>query len=186
MQLTTCLGCKNKCSPVLCMPCGQPCRPCHGTCCTAAGLQACLSAWQRQTVCVTSCAWLNATQHKPCIALVTGCKLGCSIVLCMPRHPHVCCWLVHCCALAGLPERLPQHGHTMPSPLAQQLTNACCTAVAAPAGLPAGERLAEAERARDDAVQKLDSHKRAAARSEREWELERQQLQVNTRATTAA
>jgi hypothetical protein len=46
----------------------------------------------------------------------------------------------------------------------------CC------AGLP--ERLAEAERARDDAVQKLDSHKRAAARSEREWELERQQLQV--------
>ncbi|KAF6264159.1 hypothetical protein COO60DRAFT_1698426 [Scenedesmus sp. NREL 46B-D3] len=39
------------------------------------------------------------------------------------------------------------------------------------------DRLAEAERARDDAVQKLDSHKRAAARSEREWELQRQQLQ---------
>jgi hypothetical protein len=45
-----------------------------------------------------------------------------------------------------------------------------------PAGL--SDRLAEAERARDDAAQKLDSHKRAAARSEREWELERQQLQV--------
>lgn len=40
------------------------------------------------------------------------------------------------------------------------------------------ERLAELERSRDEAVQKLDSQKRAATRAEREWELERQQMQV--------
>lgn len=40
------------------------------------------------------------------------------------------------------------------------------------------ERLEDAERARDEAVQKLDSTKRAATRAEREWELERQQMQV--------
>jgi hypothetical protein len=36
----------------------------------------------------------------------------------------------------------------------------------------------EAERARDIALQKLDSHKRAATRAEQQWQLERQQLQV--------
>eukprot|EP00878_Enallax_costatus_P038313 GHUV01043511.1.p1 GENE.GHUV01043511.1~~GHUV01043511.1.p1 ORF type:complete len:512 (+),score=226.56 GHUV01043511.1:875-2410(+) len=44
-------------------------------------------------------------------------------------------------------------------------------------GADLSDRLADSERARDDALQKSDSAKRATARAEREWELERQQMQ---------
>jgi hypothetical protein len=40
------------------------------------------------------------------------------------------------------------------------------------------ERLSEVERARDEALQSLDRAQRAAQRKERQWELEKQQLQV--------
>ncbi|KAF8060606.1 SCLT1 [Scenedesmus sp. PABB004] len=48
------------------------------------------------------------------------------------------------------------------------------------AGRPgaAADRVAELERARDEALGKLDSAQRAAARAERDWELARQQLQA--------
>jgi hypothetical protein len=42
------------------------------------------------------------------------------------------------------------------------------------------DRLLDAERQRDDVVQKLDSYKRAAGRAEKEWELERNNLHVRT------
>lgn len=41
------------------------------------------------------------------------------------------------------------------------------------------DRLLDAERQRDDIVQRLDSHKRAAARAEKDWELERNNLHVS-------
>lgn len=41
------------------------------------------------------------------------------------------------------------------------------------------DRLLEAERQRDDVMQRLDSYKRAAARAEKDWELERNNLQVS-------
>lgn len=40
------------------------------------------------------------------------------------------------------------------------------------------ERLQDAERQRDDVVQRLDSYKRAAARVEKDWELQRNNLHV--------
>ncbi len=39
-------------------------------------------------------------------------------------------------------------------------------------------RLQDAERQRDDVAQRLDSQKRAAARAEKDWELERNNLHV--------
>jgi hypothetical protein len=39
-------------------------------------------------------------------------------------------------------------------------------------------RLMDAERQRDDVMQRLDSRKRAAARAEKDWELERNNLHV--------
>jgi hypothetical protein len=41
------------------------------------------------------------------------------------------------------------------------------------------DRLLDAERQRDDIVQRLDSHRRAAARAEKDWELERNNLHVS-------
>lgn len=38
----------------------------------------------------------------------------------------------------------------------------------------------DAERQRDDVAQKLDSYKRAAARAEKDWELERNNLLVRS------
>ncbi|WIA35453.1 hypothetical protein OEZ86_003892 [Tetradesmus obliquus] len=72
-------------------------------------------------------------------------------------------------------ERLSRDKASLRAELAGLKEEVELTSFASKSGLP--ERLADAERSRDDALQKLDSHKRAAARSEREWELERQQLQ---------
>lgn len=53
----------------------------------------------------------------------------------------------------------------------------------APAGRMRAEmlsdRLLDAERQRDDIMQRLDSHKRAAARAEKDWQLERNNLHVS-------
>jgi hypothetical protein len=40
-------------------------------------------------------------------------------------------------------------------------------------------RLQDAERQRDDVSQRLDSYKRAAARAEKDWEFERNNLHVS-------
>lgn len=61
------------------------------------------------------------------------------------------------------------------------LRGAGAAATAAAAGPPAAalrERLAAAEAAAEAAAQKAGSEERAAARAAREWQLERQQLQV--------
>jgi hypothetical protein len=42
------------------------------------------------------------------------------------------------------------------------------------------DRLLDAERQRDDVVQRLDSYKRASARADKDWELERNNLHVRT------
>lgn len=42
------------------------------------------------------------------------------------------------------------------------------------------ERLSDAERQRDEVMQRLDSCKRAAARAEKDWELERNNLHVSS------
>lgn len=43
-------------------------------------------------------------------------------------------------------------------------------------------RLLDAERQRNDVMQRLDSYKRAAARAEKDWELERNNLHVGVMA----
>lgn len=40
------------------------------------------------------------------------------------------------------------------------------------------ERLLDAERQREDVMQKLDIHKRTSARAEKDWELQRNNLHV--------
>jgi hypothetical protein len=42
-------------------------------------------------------------------------------------------------------------------------------------------RLMDAERQRDDVMQRLHSYKRAAARAEKDWELERNNLHVGVK-----
>lgn len=73
----------------------------------------------------------------------------------------------------------------------RRVTSGCCPGQASPqsiahcfscAGRMRAEmlsgRLMDAERQRDDVMQCLDSYKRAAARAEKDWELERNNLHV--------
>lgn len=55
---------------------------------------------------------------------------------------------------------------------------ACCCAGRLRAEMLSG-RLQDAERQRNDVSQRLDSYKRAAARAEKDWEFERNNLHVS-------
>eukprot|EP00775_Hariotina_reticulata_P008796 gene8796-8975_t len=74
--------------------------------------------------------------------------------------------------------------HSPVSAAAVAMGGALAGEVRSAAGFAATERLVEVERARDDALQKLDSHTRAATRAEQQWQLERQQLQSDVQQWT--
>lgn len=91
------------------------------------------------------------------------------------------CAVCKCDHFGVLQQCLPTliHPRTDTCDKANSLNDWCCQCLyVSIAAADLSDRLADSERARDDALQKLDSIKRATARVEREWELERQQMQV--------